>query len=91
MVENYPFQSHEPHDRLTHLTVRMTECLDEPANSDVKAIVFLSDTRLGGIQVHGYDDLTEAMADLFMHMKAVFNSMGKDIDFIGVPDSPEGL
>lgn len=86
-----PVQSDQPTDRLTELCAEMTRVLDEPRNSDVRAIVFLDDRQRGGIQFHGYDDTAEGLADLFVHMKAVFQSMGKDLDFIGVPESPEGL
>jgi len=80
-----------PVDRLTELCAEMTTPLDKSENDDVKAIVFLNDGERGGIQLHGYDSQAEAMAELFLHMKAVFQSMGKDLSFIGVPDSPEGL
>jgi hypothetical protein len=89
--DDYVRVSDQPHDRLTRLCVRMTEPLDETENDDVKAIVFLNDTESGGIQIHGYDDAAEAMTDLFIHMRAIFRSMGKDLSFIPVPDSPEGL
>jgi hypothetical protein len=84
--------SHDhPVDRLTKLCDEMTTVLHEPENDDVKAIVFLHDPNRGGIVLHGYDSEVEAMAELFLHIKAVFNSIGKDIDFVGIPDSPEGL
>lgn len=69
--------SNEPFDRLTELSAKMTEVLDLPQNADVKAIIFLNDPKRGGIQFHGYKDTTEGLADLFVHMKAVFNSQGK--------------
>jgi hypothetical protein len=78
-------------DRLTRLCVEMTEPLDKPENWDVKAVVLLHDEDRGGIQIHGYDDEAEAMADLFIHMKAIFQAQGKDLQFIGIPESPEGL
>ena len=84
-------RSYDPMDRLTRLTVEMTVPLERPENEDVKAIIFLQDGERGGIQIHGYDDQNEAMADLFMHMKAIFQSVGKDLDFIGIPNSPEGV
>lgn len=84
-------QGDEPMDRLTRLTVEMTKVLDEPENADIKAIVFLDDDQRGGIQIHGYEDYTEAMAYLFAHIQAVFKANGKDIDFVGIPDSPEGI
>jgi len=84
--------SHDhPVDRLTGLCAEMTTPLERDENDDVKAIVFLHDAERGGIVLHGYDDEVEAMAELFVHMKAVFRSVGKDLDFIGIPDSPEGL
>lgn len=84
----------EPQDRLTELCAEMISALDRPENADVKAIVFLSDDERGGIAMQGYDDTSEGLADLFVHVKAIFQSMGTDLDFIGVPqvpDSPEGL
>ena len=86
-----PVVSDEPMDRLTRLCVEMTAPLEKPENDDVKAIVFLNDARTGGIQLHGYDDSATAMAELFVHMKAMFASVGKDLEFIAVPESPEGL
>lgn len=80
-----------PVDRLTELCDEMVSALDRPENADVKAIVFLSDAERGGIAMQGYDDSTEGMADLFVHVKAIFQSMGGDLDLIGIPDSPEGL
>jgi hypothetical protein len=80
-----------PVDRLTHLCAEMTVPCERPENADIKAIVFLNDRQRGGIVLHGYDSEAEAMAELFVHMKAVFNSIGKDLEFIGIPDSPEGL
>jgi len=90
MTEDNTVHDH-PVDRLTELCAEMTTPLDRPENEDVKAIVFLHDEGRGGIQLHGYDSQAEAMAELFVHMKAVFASMGKDLDFIGIPESPEGL
>jgi hypothetical protein len=83
--------SDKPIDRLTGLCAEMTPVLDRPENADVRAIVFLNDEQCGGIQVHGYDDMSTAMAELFIHMRAMFRSMGKDLEFVGIPDSPEGL
>ena len=81
-------QSNEPIDPLTELCAQMTSVLDEPENEGVKAIVFLTKDARSGIQLAGYDDTAEAMADLFIHMKAMFQSMGKDLQFISVPNSP---
>lgn len=71
-------KTYEPHDRLTHLTVEMTEPLERPENSDVKAIVFLNDEKMGGIQIHGYDaDIPAAMTDLLVHMSQIFKANGQ--------------
>jgi hypothetical protein len=73
----------EPHDRLTRLCDAMTETLvaHEEYADDVKCIVFLDDDERGGLVLHGYDDDTEALANLFMHLKAIFNAQGKDLVF----------
>ena len=71
-----------PFDRLTGLCKQMTVPLDAEENRDVKAIVFLQDGENGGIQTHGYEGETDAIVDLFIHMKALFNAQGKDILFI---------
>ena len=93
-------RSDEPHDRLTGLCNDMTDLLDalvtaeqekNPDAKNVRAIVFLDDDDAGGIVVHGYDDMTDAMVDLLMHVKAMFNSMGKDVEFVAVPQSAAGL
>jgi hypothetical protein len=78
-----PRRSETPHDRLTELCAVMTDALDaalEPGEQP-KCIVFLQDDERGGLQLHGYDDDLEAMADLFMHLRAVFRANGKDILF----------
>lgn len=84
-------RSLEPHDRLTHLCAEMTTVLDRPENGDVRAIVMLNTDDRGGIQTHGYTDDTEAMAELFVHMQAIFRAAGKELDIFGIPNSPEGL
>ena len=71
-----------PFDRLTGLCKEMTDVLDTGENADVKAIIFLQDGHNGGIQTHGYEEENEALVDLFIHMKALFNAQGKDVLFI---------
>ena len=81
----------EPEDRLTRLCAAMTEALDaHPERRDEKCIVFLqspSEER-GGIQLHGYEDDAEAMAELFVHLKAIFESQGKELYFAPMPAQP---
>lgn len=76
--------SNTPIDRLTGLCARMTEVLEEPGNEDVKAIVFLQDGEHGGIQTEGYDNQMDAMVDLFVHLRAMLRSVGKDVTIIGL-------
>ena len=74
----------EPHDRLTRLCAAMTTALEgHPERGDEKCIVFLqseADHR-GGLQLHGYDDDNEALADLFLHLRAMFRAQGKELLF----------
>ncbi len=83
-MSNDTQKSEEPFDRLTGLCAEMTAAIDRPENSDVKVIVFLTDEEKSGIQTHGYESPTDAVADLFVHMKALFNADGKDLVFIPV-------
>lgn len=70
----------EPHDRLTRLCDAMTKTLEEhPERGDEKCIVFLQDGERGGLVLHGYDDDSEAMADLLVHLRAIFRANGKEL------------
>jgi hypothetical protein len=79
----------EPHDRLTRLCDAMTATLEaHPEHgSDVRCVVFLHDAKRGGLQIHGYETETpeeasiEAVADLFLHLKAIFEAQGKTLVF----------
>jgi hypothetical protein len=87
----HPYKSDKPQDRLTELCAEMVMPLDRPENEDVAAIIFLDDDEAGGMVLKGWADETAAMAALFAHMQAVFQASGRDLQFIGIPDSPEGL
>jgi hypothetical protein len=81
-----PTRSEEPHDKLTRLCAQMTAVLDHsPQAKGVKCIVFLDDGERGGLQLHGYEDDMEAMVDLFIHMKAIFEANGKQLAFAPMP------
>jgi hypothetical protein len=71
----------EPVDRLTRLTAAMTDALEAHPEyrGDEKCIVFLQDNERGGIQLHGYDTDSEAMADLLYHLTKVFEANGKKL------------
>lgn len=43
---------------------------------DVRGIIFLGTSEKGGIQSFGYENTTEALADLMIHLQAMFESMG---------------
>jgi GTPase len=83
--------SHEPHDRLTNLCDQMAQVLHEPGNEDIKGIILLDDGEMGGIMQHGYDDQLEAFVDLYTHLKAMAHTVGLHLDFVSVPESPEGI
>lgn len=72
----------EPHDRLTRLCAAMTDALDaHPERGEEKCIVFMQDGDRGGLQLHGYDDDTDAMVDLLLHLKAIFEAHGQTLMF----------
>lgn len=86
-------RTHEPHDRLTRLCAAMTDALEAHPHHHKgdKAIVMLSDGKRAGIELYGYDndDDTEAIADLFEHLRAIMKANGKNMDvmFLG----PDGI
>jgi hypothetical protein len=69
----------QPVNRLTRIGDRMTDALQaDPEYQDGdKAIVMLNHGAGGGITLAGYDDDTSAMADLLIHLKAIFEANGK--------------
>jgi hypothetical protein len=87
MAEERPSRSFEPVDRLTALCDAMTRTLVEQPGygDDVKCIVFLQDEERGGLVMHGYEDDTDAMVDLFLHLRAIFRANGKELGFVGMP------
>ncbi len=83
-------RTYEPHDRLTRLCAAMTDALDaHPERGDERCIVFLQseDDQRGGLQLHGYEDDTEAIADLFVHLRAIFRGQGKELLFAPIMGS----
>jgi hypothetical protein len=67
-----------PFDRLTELANEMREVTETPENADVKGIICLSSEDQGGIVMFGFEDSTEAIAQLLLHIKAIFNSEDKE-------------
>ena len=63
-----------PHDRLTRMCDAMVETMDlhpERQEGD-RAIVMLTCDESSGIVLHGYQDDSEAVAELFVHLAALF-------------------
>ena len=84
-----PVVSPVPTDRLTALCEEMCVPLTQEENADVFGIVLLKDAGDGAIVTHGYEDQSDALRDLILHMQQMFKAMGKDVEFIGVMDPEE--
>ena len=79
-----------PFDELTEIADRVTQELD--GVEGVQYILMLHDQEgRGGVKIGGYEDQVAAAAAIFVHMKAMLNSTGRDLQFIGIPETPEGL
>lgn len=77
-------RTEEPHDRLTRLCAAMTDTLDAHPEygDDIRCVVFLDDSERGGLTLHGYNDDAEALANIFMHLRAIFHSNGQELLFM---------
>lgn len=73
----------KPHDRMTRLGAAMIETLEaNPEYRDtVRTIIFLTDGDRSGVALHGFASDHQAMAEIFMHMRAVFRANGQDLLF----------
>ncbi len=74
----------QPHDRLTRICDKMTEALEahpEHRDGDKAIVMLMNDAEgSGGLVTHGYDcDDGEAAADMFLHLKALFEVNGKTL------------
>jgi hypothetical protein len=92
------FEQHDhPTERLTRLCDAMTSTLeahDEYRDGVDRCIILIDDDETGGLVIHGYDPDeggTDAVANLFMHLRAIIRSTGRDLDFVAIPESPEGI
>ena len=90
----------EPVNRMERIVNKMTDCMDaHPEHQDGdKCVVFLSTGTMGGMVAHGYEGnedtgrmVTAAIVDVLMHLRAMFRSIGKDIDIIALPEIPADL
>lgn len=74
----------EPSDRLTRLCDAMVTALeDDPEYQDGDhVVIFISrdieetSQMQGGLVLHGYDDDTDALTDVFAHLAAIFEANG---------------
>ncbi len=82
-----------PPNRLGRIGDAMTKTFDAhpELRGDDKCIVFLDANDQGGIVMSGWDDDTEAMAALFVHLQAIFRANGRDLQFVGIPNDASGL
>jgi hypothetical protein len=48
----------------------------------VKCCIFLDDGERGGLVLHGYDNDSEAIVDLFAHLRAIFRANGGDLSIV---------
>lgn len=77
----------EPHDEATRLAGQMADALPEREGLHAIALVYVGDR--GGICLHGYDDDTEALVDMFLHLRSIFRAQGKELYLAGL-DKPMG-
>jgi len=86
-------RSFMPQDRLTRICDAMLGSFKqhaETADGD-RAIVFLVDEgKHAGIGLSGYDSDAAALADLIIHLRAIFRANGKDLHIIPVGTAPPG-
>jgi hypothetical protein len=82
-----------PHDRLTRLCDAMARALEADAEYQEgdRCIIFIdSETeQRGGLVMHGYDDDTEALSAIFMHLRAIFRANGKELLLAPLLGTPE--
>lgn len=79
----------DPLDRLTALCSEMSKVLEEKGDGSEKCVIFLQDGKRGGLQMFNYEEDAEAIADLFLHLQAIFEANGKTLMFAPMPGSPE--
>ena len=90
MTKSTSTKSTTPQDRLTRICDDMIATFNTNAEKreNDRAIVFLVDEIKGGIGLAGYEDDTEALLDLIIHLRAIFRARGQDIHFVPVGMTP---
>lgn len=93
MINDVKNSKDQPHDRLTSICDDVTRNLDELPDSDregLRAILFVSDDERSGIKLWNYEDEKEAIAELLVHIQAIFQSIGKRMEVFAVPKKGQG-
>jgi hypothetical protein len=73
-------RTEEPHDRLTRLCQRVLELLEaEPEYDGERCVIFISGEGNGGLMMHGYENDSEAVADVLIHLKAIMAANGRQM------------
>lgn len=80
-------RTEEPHDRLTRLCDAMTQTLDaHPERGDEKVAVFMDSPseQRSGLVLHGYEEDSEAIAAVLLHLRAIFRANGKEMVIVPI-------
>jgi hypothetical protein len=74
-------RSHKPHDRLTWICDRLLSKFESDPHSKTsdRICIFITGDETSGLVLGGYEDDLEAMTDLLIHMKKVFEANGKNL------------
>ena len=85
-----PTKSFSPQDRLTRICDGMIATFNAHAETREhdRAINFLVDEVKGGIGIAGYDDDKDALVDLMVHLRAIFQARGQDLHFVPIGTTP---
>lgn len=79
-------KSEEPNDRLTRLCDAMSRAYEaHPEQGEEKVIIFMQDGNRGGLELIGYDDDSEAVTDLIVHLAAILKTNGLTLQLVPVP------
>jgi hypothetical protein len=88
-----PTQAEEPMDRLTRIAGSMISAMEDHPEYDMddKCIIFVDDDDRGGIAVHGYEKVSDAIVDILGHLEVLFKSIGKQLDIAFIPEDASDL
>jgi len=76
-----------PFDRLTELAGVMIAAFQaSDLHDDERCIAFVDGADASGVAFHGYPDAASVAADLLTITQAVFASMGRPLDIMGIDD-----